>query len=102
LTAFSDPVIVTIFFAITFLCPTVNVAEVAPAKTVTVAGTVATGVLELVSLIVKPPLGAGPDTVTVPITVDEELPTTLFGATESDMSLGSGAIVKGACCEELE
>jgi len=59
-----------------------KVALVAPAGTVTLAGTVATAVLLLDSATVAPPVGAAPLRVTVP--VDELPPVTLvgFSATE--------------------
>jgi hypothetical protein len=52
---------------------TVNVAVVAPAATVTDAGTCATAVLLLVSVTTAPPAGACPLSVTVPV---EGLPPT--------------------------
>ena len=55
----------------TGLVVTANVAVVAFAATVTVAGTVAIEVLLLVSATTAPPDGALPDSVTVPV---EELP----------------------------
>ena len=57
----------------------VKVALVAPAATVTLAGTCAAVVLLLVSVTVAPPLGATPLNVTVP--VDELPPVTLVGLT---------------------
>jgi hypothetical protein len=46
---------------------TVNVAEVAPAATVTLAGTCAAAVLLLESMTTAPADGAGPFKVTVPV-----------------------------------
>jgi len=48
---------------------TVNVAVVAPATTVTLAGTVAAAVLLLDSVTTAPPAGAAPLSVTVPVEV---------------------------------
>ena len=44
--------------AVTVLVATANVAVVAPAATVTEAGTVAAAILELVSVTTAPPVGA--------------------------------------------
>src|SRR5260221_14715248 len=52
---------------VTALVLTVNVALLAPAATVTLAGTVAVDVLPLVSVTAAPPAGAGPLSVTVPV-----------------------------------
>jgi hypothetical protein len=60
---------VTLVKASTGWVDAVNVADVAPAATVTVAGTeTIEGVLD-VRLIVKPPLGATAFRVTVPVTL---------------------------------
>jgi hypothetical protein len=71
---------------------TVNVAVVAPAATVTAAGTVALAVLSLESATAAPPAGAAALSVTVPI---EALPpATLVGLTVRKDRLG--AIVRMA------
>jgi len=74
--------------ALTALVPTVNVAVVAPAATVTLAGTRATLVLLLESAICAPPAGAGPLNVTVP--VEELPPTTLVGLSVKEVGVGDG------------
>jgi len=74
--------------AVTTLVLAVNVALVAPAATVTLAGTRATVVLLLESTICAPPVGAGPLKVTVP--VEEFPPTTLAGLTVNDVGVGAG------------
>ena len=66
----------------TLLVVTWNVALVAPAATVTLAGTCAAVVLLLVRDTVAPPLGAAPLSVTVP--VDELPPVTLVGFTATE------------------
>jgi hypothetical protein len=68
--------------AATALVLTVNVALVAPAATVTLAGTLAAVVLLLESVICAPPAGAAPLNVTVP--VEELPPVTLVGFSESE------------------
>jgi len=73
---------------------TLNVALVAPAATVTLAGTDAAGLL-LESVTCAPPAGAGPFSVTVP--VEEPPPVTLVGLTVSDETAG-GSTVKEAVC----
>jgi len=60
----------------------VNVAVVAPAATVTLAGVLATAVSLLESVTVAPPAGAAALSVTVP--AEEFPPTTLVGFTISD------------------
>jgi hypothetical protein len=58
-----------------------KVAEVAPAATVTLVGTVAAEVLLLASVTTAPPAGAAALKVTVP--VDPTLPVTLVGFNET-------------------
>jgi hypothetical protein len=74
--------------AATALVPTVNVAEVAPAATVTLAGTRATVVLLLESVMSAPPEGAAPLNLTVP--VEEFPPVTLVGFKLKDERVGGG------------
>ena len=63
--------------AVTLLVLTVKVALLAPAATVTLAGTVAAAVLSLIRETAAPPVGAGPLRVTVPVEGDP--PVTLIG-----------------------
>ena len=72
---------------------TVNVAEVEPAATVTLVGTVAAEVLELASDTVTPPVPAATVSVTVPVPV---WPLAIeLGLTETLLSAaGGGVIVK--------
>ena len=76
---------VTAVEAATALVFTVKVALVAPARTVTLAGTVA-AVLLLESVTWAPPAGAGPFSVTVP--VEEVPPVTLAGLRVNDEGIG--------------
>jgi hypothetical protein len=63
-----------------------NVAEVAPAATVTLGGRVAIEVLPLASVTTPPPVGAAALSVTVP--VDPVPPVTLAGFTETEEITG--------------
>jgi hypothetical protein len=78
--AFEEPVptaeIVSFFVAATAVVVMVNVVDVAPAGTVTVVGGTAEGSLE-VTVIPRPPVGAGPLMVTVPVV--EVAPSTVVG-----------------------
>ncbi len=65
---------------------TVKVRLVAPADTVTLAGTVAAAVLLLESVTTAPPDGAALDNVTVPC--DALPPVTLAGESDNDDSVG--------------
>jgi hypothetical protein len=77
---------------------TANVTEVAPAGTVTKAGTVAAAVFELKRKTGTPPAGAADEIVTVP--VEGFPPTIVAGA--SVRPVGSGAVaVSDALAEEL-
>ena len=71
---------------VTALVLTVNVALLAPAATVTLAGTVAVDVLLLERETVAPPAGAGPLSVTVPVEGDP--PVTLIGFSAIEESVG--------------
>ena len=71
---------------LTALVETVKVALVAPAATVTAAGTVAVAVFELLSATEAPPAGAAADSVTVP--VDGLPPATVVGLSVSVESVG--------------
>jgi hypothetical protein len=98
---------VTAVEAVTALVVTVNVALVAPAATVTLAGVLATLVLLLESATVAPPAGAAALNVTVP--VEELPPVTVVGFNESDervaVAAAEGATSKsrtaglGSLCE---
>lgn len=85
--------ILTVVLAATGTVVMINVAVVAPAGTVTLAGTAATEVLLLVSVTTSPPVGAEPLKVTVP--VDDAPPTGLFGLSETEERV-AGLIVSVA------
>ena len=84
----SVPEIVTVVFADTTLVFTVKVAPVAPAATVTLAGTAAAVEL-LESVTTEPPAGAAALNVTVP--VEGLPPTTLVGLSDRADSVAAGA-----------
>jgi len=62
---------------------TVNVAVVAPAETFTEAGSETIEEFELLRLTAKPPTGASPERVTVPVTLVEDPPTAELGVTDT-------------------
>ena len=72
--------------AVTLLVLTANVALLAPAATVTLAGIVAAAALSLIRETAAPPLGAGRLRVTVP--VEDDPPVTLIGLTAIEESVG--------------
>ena len=76
--------------AVTLLVVTVNVALLAPAATVTLAGTVAAAVLSLERETAAPPLGAGPLRVTVPAEGDP--PITLIGLSTIEESVAEPGV----------
>src|SRR5258706_10390483 len=78
---------VTVVDEATALVLTANVALVAPAAIVTLAGTLAAPLL-LESATCAPPVGAGPLNVTVP--VEGFPPATLVGFSESEERVGGG------------
>ena len=85
-TPVEEALIVAVFWAATCFVVTGNVAEVAPAATVTLAGTVATAVLPLLSVTTMPPAGAGSVSVTLPFAVFGA--TTGFGDSDRDANAG--------------
>jgi hypothetical protein len=76
--------------AVTLLVLTVNIALLAPAATVTFAGTVAAAVLPLERETAAPPVGAGPLRVTVPVEGDP--PITLIGLSAIDESVAEPGV----------
>ena len=81
---------------ITALVLTVNVALVAPAATVTLAGTVAATVLPLITETDAPPLGAGPLSVTVPVEGDPPVKLMGLSATAESVAEPVGATLSEA------
>jgi hypothetical protein len=88
------PVITTDVFAATGVVVTVKVAVLAPAATVTLAGTVAAALLSD-SVTTAPPVGALPFSVTVP--VEFAPPVTVVGLTVSEVKV-AGVTVRVAVC----
>lgn len=89
LTLSYEAVIVDVADAPTALVLTVNEAVVAPARTVTEAGTVATEVLLLERVTIVPPAGAALVSVTVPL--DELPPVTAVGLRATSCNAAGGA-----------
>ena len=72
-----------------------KLAELAPAATSTLAGTVATALFDDASTTVMPPVGAGVVRLTMP--VDGVGPTTIFGdSTRLAKALAGGAVTVNA------
>ncbi len=82
----SVAVIVLDVFAATAVVVTVNVAVVAPAATVTLAGTVADALLDA-SVTTRPPAGAADDNVTVPVL--DAPPATDVGFNVTELSVAA-------------
>jgi hypothetical protein len=83
-------VIVEVVMLATALVVTVNVPVVAPAKTVTVAGTTA-DVLLLERLTTAPPVGAAALSVTVPVELAP--PTILVGTSVTEETVTGGGLM---------
>jgi hypothetical protein len=79
----------------TGLVLTVNVAVVAFAATVTLAGTVAAAMLLLLSVTDSPAVGAAPFNVTVP--VDEPPPVTVVGLRLTEVGTGAATVRLPPC-----
>jgi len=89
------PVIVIDVAAVTVLVVTANVALVAPAATVTLAGSEATAVFELARVTTSPPLGAALVRVAVPVVPVP--PTSVAGFTLTADTLATGGAGGAAC-----
>ena len=85
--------IVTFVDADTGFVETANVALVAPAGTVTLAGTVAAAVLLLACVTTTPPVGAVPLSVTVPL---EDAPPVMVVGTTLTVDSSEGLTVRAA------
>jgi hypothetical protein len=85
--------------AATGVVVTVNVVELLPDSTVTVAGTVAAAVLPLASVTTTPPVGAVVFSVTV--AVDMAPPITLVGLSVTEEICGGFTVRAAVCCTPL-
>jgi hypothetical protein len=83
-------VIVAVVSDATAVVVTANVAVVAPAATVTLAGTVADALL-LERVTTAPPVGAAALSVTVPVELAP--PTRLVGARATDVTVNAGGFM---------
>ena len=83
------PEIVSTVADVTAFVVTTNPTVVAPAGTVTLAGTAATAALLLDRVTVTPPLGAGEDSVTVPV---DAVPPVTLGGRLSDVNVAGPVI----------
>ena len=79
------------------LCVILKVADVLPAGTTTVAGAAAADLLELDKEMVAPPVGAGPERVTVPVTAVVDFPFTVLGVIDR-LTNEVGWTVSAPCC----
>ena len=77
---------------VTLLVLTMNVALLAPAGTVTLAGTVAAAVLPLIMETDAPPLGAGPLSITVPVEGDPPVTLVGFSVSEERVRVGGSTV----------
>ena len=91
----NSPEMVTVALTATGVVVIVNVALVAPAATVTLAGTVAAAVLLLPSVTTAPPVGAALLNVTVP--VEEAPPVTVAGLTDTEETVGGFTVSVAPC-----
>jgi hypothetical protein len=88
-------VTVSVVAAVTALVVIVNVADVAPAATVTLAGTVPTVVDDDAKVTTAPPVGAAPERVTVPVTATPPVTAETF-VVMVEMAAAGGVTVTNA------
>src|SRR5262245_25087606 len=87
-----EPVMATTIVDATVDVVTVNVLEVEPAVTVTLAGTPATVEFALERVTTAPPVGAGPVSVTVPVEVAPPLTELGLSVSVESVSGGGGGV----------